>query len=421
MSRKKTGIIIIVIAAVIAAVLGVRSARNRAEEEQRRQVLMYTRIGYCDDLLIPCDPEDIVYTEDIKNFTIDQENELYVRVKYYNVIKQNNVTMEEIIDSYRAFLNGDTEGASTIQDFHMFRHADVYETSKREVSEDEFRDRVINALKERYGTDLDIRTATREQLDTAVSDAVNQKSELEPGFLTMQDYQTWANEIGYPDKELIANGMEGINSDWYITLPDTPGYESGRIVIGDSRCVQLGIYQQRTDRNEYAVFAAWGGHYLDQNPYLGDVWFQRKVNECFQKQVETTGNCHLYFFTTVNDYDFRENRNEAAAAAAIKWAEQFASMHCEYEGKDVTPSVTVIGIVAGARKGIVLRYPAEEFNRYEEDYNALLKETVTNSAVLQNAEWTTVPEILNNEIGFISDGLHYNDETLKKLADYISR
>ncbi len=41
--------------------------------------------------------------------------------------------------------------------------------------------------------------------------------------------------------------------------------------------------------------------------------------------------------------------------------------------------------------------------------------------MLQNAEWTTVPEILNNEIGFILDGLHYNDETLKKLADRISR
>ena len=44
-----------------------------------------------------------------------------------------------------------------------------------------------------------------------------------------------------------------------------------------------------------------------------------------------------------------------------------------------------------------------------------------NSEVLQNAEWTTVPEILNNEIGFIPDGLHYNDETLKKLAEYINR
>ena len=129
----------------------------------------------------------------------------------------------------------------------------------------------------------------------------------------------------------------------------------------------------------------------------------------------------FYFFTTVNDYDFRENRNEAAAAAAIKWAEQFASMHCEYEGKDVYPSITVIGIVAGARNGNVLQYSAEEFNRYEEDYNALLKETVAGSEVLRNAKWTTVPEILNNEIGFIPDGLHYNDETLKKLAEYIKR
>ena len=44
-----------------------------------------------------------------------------------------------------------------------------------------------------------------------------------------------------------------------------------------------------------------------------------------------------------------------------------------------------------------------------------------NNEVLHDAEWTTVPEILNNETGFIPDGLHYNDETLKKLADYISR
>ena len=71
-------------------------------------------------------------------------------------------------------------------------------------------------------------------------------------------------------------------------------------------------------------------------------------------------------------------------------------MHYEYEGKDVYPSVTVIGIVAGARNGNVLQYSAEEFNRYEEDYNALLKETVAGSEVLQNAEWTTVPEILSN-------------------------
>ena len=96
-------------------------------------------------------------------------------------------------------------------------------------------------------------------------------------------------------------------------------------------------------------------------------------------------------------------------------------MHYEHEGKDVYPSVTVIGIVAGARNGNVLQYSAEEFNRYEEDYNALLKETVDGSEVLQNAEWTTVSEILNNETGFIPDGLHYNDETLKKLADYIGQ
>ena len=411
---------LVIFGTVIAALLGIRSACRQAEEEKRRQVLMYTRIGYCDDLLIPCDPNNIIYTEDIKNFTIDQENELYIRVKYYNFISGNQVSMEELIDSYRAFLNGDTEGASAIQYFHAFRHADVYEVAEQEMREDEFCDRVRDALKDHFGENLEIRTASREQLDTAASDAINQASESGTQFLTMQDYQTWATEVGYPGKELISNGMKGINQDWYCTRPDAAGYDSGRIVIGDSRCVQLGIYQQRTSGNEYAVFAAWGGHYLDLDPYLGDVWFQRKVKGCFQRQVEKAGKCDLYFFTTVNDYDFRENNNEAAAAAAVKWAEQFASMHYEYEGKDVYPSVTVIGIVTGARKGVVLRYPAEEFNRYEEDYNALLKAKVMNSEILQNAKWTTVPEILNNEIGFITDGLHYNDETLKKLADYLT-
>jgi len=129
---------LVIFGTVIAALLGIRSARRQAEEEKRRQVLMYTRIGYCDDLLIPCDPNNIIYTEDIKNFTIDQENELYIRVKYYNFISGNQVSMEELIDSYRAFLNGDTEGASAIQYFHAFRHADVYEVAEQEMREDEF-------------------------------------------------------------------------------------------------------------------------------------------------------------------------------------------------------------------------------------------------------------------------------------------
>lgn len=172
MNIKKTGIILAAAAVVIAAVLGIKSARSRAEEEKRRQVLMYKRIGYCDDLLIPNDPNDIVYTEEIKNFTVSDENSLYVRVKYYNYISGSNVTMEELIDSYRAFLNDDTEGEDAIQKFHVFRHADIYEVAKREMDEEEFFHKVNNALEERYGTDMIIRNATAEQLETAIDDVM---------------------------------------------------------------------------------------------------------------------------------------------------------------------------------------------------------------------------------------------------------
>lgn len=244
--------------------------------------------------------------------------------------------------------------------------------------------------------------------------------EPEVPFTYWGDYENWAVEVGYPSGELIAGGREGIGSDRFYTLPESPGYESGRIVIGDSRCVQLGIYQQRAKGSEYAVFAAWGGHYVNWEPYLPDEEFFRRVEECFQAQVEACGHCDLYFFATVNDYDFRENRNEASAEAAAAAAERLASMRTEHQGQTVSPRVTFIGIVAGSRDVPVVGYPCEEFNRYEDAFNELLKETVSASPILHEAEWTTVPKILEGTIGFISDGLHYDDPTLRKLAAYMN-
>ena len=41
--------------------------------------------------------------------------------------------------------------------------------------------------------------------------------------------------MGYPQNMLVPMGVEGINQDYFHTLPDAPGYTSGKIIIGDSR------------------------------------------------------------------------------------------------------------------------------------------------------------------------------------------
>lgn len=244
--------------------------------------------------------------------------------------------------------------------------------------------------------------------------------EPETPLASMTDYQVWIRDVGYPSGEMYAGDMSGSGVRYY-TSKDAPGYDSGRIVIGDSRCVQLGIYQQRAAGNEFAVFGTWGGHYMNWDPYLPNEEFQTRVEDCFHAQIEARGTCDLYFYATVNDYDFRDNDNGERVEAALWWAEQLASLTYEYEGRTYMPNMTVIGIAAGSRDGSVMSYTSEEFNRYEDAFNELLKEAVSSSEVLQDAEWTTVPEILHDEIGFMEDGLHYNDETLKALAEYMNR
>lgn len=246
------------------------------------------------------------------------------------------------------------------------------------------------------------------------------KDPAEP-FVSVRDYYTWAQETGYGSGTLLSEGMDGIGEDRYITLPGTPAYESGRIIIGDSRCVQLGIYQQRSGGSDFAAFGLWGGRYREIDPFIPDETFRKRVENCFKAQVAANGNCDISFFATVNDYDFLQNKNTENIRAALRWAERVASMRCEYQGVQVAPHVTVIGIAAGAREGTIAGYPAEEFNSCEEAYNRKLKEAVAGSEILSEAGFTTVPEILSDRVGFLEDGIHYDDDTLKRLAEYISR
>ena len=63
-------------------------------------------------------------------------------------------------------------------------------------------------------------------------------------YETVDDYNEWADNTGYESGMLTPLGVDGIGQDYFHTLDTSDGYDSGRIVIGDSRCCQLGIYQQ---------------------------------------------------------------------------------------------------------------------------------------------------------------------------------
>ena len=238
----------------------------------------------------------------------------------------------------------------------------------------------------------------------------------------LSDYIAWAEETGYPSGSLEAQGVIGINQDYYHTSAGSEAYTSGRIVIGDSRCCQLGIYQQRTDRHDYAVYAVWGGHYFRElTPPLMTDELQEEVEKCFCAQIDSCGKCTIYFFATVNDYDFRENKNSEKIASAVQAAERFASLSYTLDGVTYHPEVVVIGFDGGRGTGTIFSVPHTLFNSCLSDYNRDLRTAVSESDLLAPyvSRFTTVPEIVGGKAAFISDGLHYDDGVLADITSYL--
>ncbi len=247
-------------------------------------------------------------------------------------------------------------------------------------------------------------------LITAVSCTKPVMPEPDAEFTTHADYDEWARDVGYPGGELRALGFEGLYMDAYETRPCSPGYASGRIVVGDSRCVQMGIYAQRAGADAYAVFAVWGGHYAQEEPYLPTDAFYRAVEDCFKTQIAEKGRCELYFFATINDCDPSGEGNAGRMLDAVRCAERLAGMECAKNGRVCSPKITFVGVAGSAN---TLQSGAVE------ECNALLKAELEKSDALRGARFVTVQEITGGYVGFINDGLHYDDAVLKALADYI--
>ena len=90
------------------------------------------------------------------------ENELRIKVAYYNLEMGEDVTMEQVLDSYNAFLAGDEEGSALIESFY---NSFYYGRDAEIGSEDAFHDAVVCEL-DKIGEDIE--TASEEQVEAAI-------------------------------------------------------------------------------------------------------------------------------------------------------------------------------------------------------------------------------------------------------------
>ena len=166
MNKKKILIIAASVLLVTAVAVGlyVRHA-VKAEEQRRANVAYISRaVSYSYDLNINMpvdfyglDLKSGTYDEDLLlNYTTHDDWEVYIRVAYFNIKTDSDLTYQELYDSYDAYLAGEEADPADIEVFHVAR---VYDNKKvvingEEVTEDQFVTLVYREAKNLYDIDI---------------------------------------------------------------------------------------------------------------------------------------------------------------------------------------------------------------------------------------------------------------------------
>ncbi len=155
-------IVVLVALDLIATCIGVKLHNKRLEKEIR--AIKYN--GYC-RVLCMAELRDEDY-DDLAHVVMDaQPNEgerkkLLIKVAYYNLEMGRDVTMEQVLDSYNAFLAGDEEGSVLIESYYN----SFCNGSDAEIgSENGFYCAIVQELGRE---DENITTASEEQVKVAI-------------------------------------------------------------------------------------------------------------------------------------------------------------------------------------------------------------------------------------------------------------
>ena len=181
-------------------------------------------------------------------------------------------------------------------------------------------------------------------------------------------------------------------------------YNSGRLVIGDSRTCQL----YNLNPTGASFVSTWGGHYA----YGGEKYqidYRTKVTTMKKYAIDTIktkGYCNIYIFATVNDYN-GDDKYKTWANNVIRLAENACKWSTKYKYKTVKPKVYVVSLVGSKGKSV-------------DNYNDYLKEKVLDNKNLIG--YIDITDCLDgSNSGYSSDNLHYNDKTLNNIWKKLER
>ena len=173
--------------------------------------------------------------------------------------------------------------------------------------------------------------------------------------------------------------------------------KSGSLIIGDSRVCQLYNY----NNSSASYNATWGGHYgYGGETYQIDTVNKRAKMRSYAKlTIKKTGNVNIFIFATVNDYN-GGNDYSAPLNNVVNLAKNAYTWTYKYNGKTVHPKVYIISLVGS--KGVNV----DAFN------NALQKAAKKSSKF----DYIGINDLVGSD-GYLSDNLHYTDETCRKILE----
>ncbi len=179
---KKTKILIaccsIITILVVVIIIGIKSYTNKQNEFLKRKAFVYRAISYGYDLNIDMgdsydfNPKDGSFDEDrLYNYKILDENELYVRVAYFNLETGSDMSYEDLIKSYDNFLKGNELKTKDLEVFHNSRvDGKNAVINGKEITEDNFIAYVHGELKKSKGKRLG--AATHDEIDDAINTVI---------------------------------------------------------------------------------------------------------------------------------------------------------------------------------------------------------------------------------------------------------
>ena len=241
---------------------------------------------------------------------------------------------------------------------------------------------------------------------------------------------------------IVANAAT-YNNVTCINRWTTTARKSGVILVGDSR-----TYGVLTNNTNFAGCGDVGGHFWhgynnsSQRYYSSYILGKfttpngtsydgslSKLQEQAQKTIQEVGYCHIWFFTTINDAQM--GSYSAVADDMLTPAYKAQTWKAKYNGKTVYTKVHVVHLIPDKAKTIATSKFTSDINNYEDSKIDKYNKNITSGNTISKngyanivngtASYNTTYKKThpNAKFGYLSDGVHYTNDTYKVIGTWI--